>query len=222
MGKMGEISKRGKTVFFVSHNMLSISKLCEKTLILDRGKIKYIGETGEAINQYFSTDSIEKGYANTENSSTNRQGPKLFSKILGITTMNKDFEITNTFNMGEKLYVKIEFEILKPMSDIELTFYFIGFNNAIYGVYSSLIEGYPITKKGIQAVIVEIPSLNLLPGNHSIGVWITRMGNPQDDMIAPVLEIDVLSNNFLTGNPVDYNRYKHYGVLNRSHWQSAE
>jgi len=45
LGKMDEISNSGRTIFFVSHNMTAIKSLCNSSVVLNKGKIEYIGKT---------------------------------------------------------------------------------------------------------------------------------------------------------------------------------
>jgi len=53
LGKMGDVSKgEGRTVLFVSHNMLAIKKLCSKVIYLNDGSIKSIGDTASIIDHY--------------------------------------------------------------------------------------------------------------------------------------------------------------------------
>ena len=40
IGKMGDISKQGRTVLFVSHNLGAVKMLCERSLLLDGGSLK--------------------------------------------------------------------------------------------------------------------------------------------------------------------------------------
>ena len=39
LNKMEEVSGRGRTVLFVSHNMASVKRLCDSTLLLDEGRL---------------------------------------------------------------------------------------------------------------------------------------------------------------------------------------
>jgi lipopolysaccharide transport system ATP-binding protein len=39
LGRMNEVAKRGRTVLFVSHNLVAIRSLCRRTLWLDQGRI---------------------------------------------------------------------------------------------------------------------------------------------------------------------------------------
>ena len=47
-----KFKKQGKTIIFVSHAMDTIAEMCEKTILLEHGKIKYYGKTEEVIEKY--------------------------------------------------------------------------------------------------------------------------------------------------------------------------
>lgn len=52
LGKMSEVSKQGRTVIFVSHNMGAIKNLCSRCLFLDQGKLTLDGKTSSVISRY--------------------------------------------------------------------------------------------------------------------------------------------------------------------------
>jgi lipopolysaccharide transport system ATP-binding protein len=55
LGKMEEITKKeGRTILFVSHNLIAVQKLCSRTVSLEHGKIKNIGITAEVIKKYLT------------------------------------------------------------------------------------------------------------------------------------------------------------------------
>jgi len=43
LGKMEDVSKSGRTILFVSHNMAAVESLCKKTLLLENGKPRLFG-----------------------------------------------------------------------------------------------------------------------------------------------------------------------------------
>ena len=47
----------GKTVLYVSHNMNTIRKLCDRCVVLDKGRIIFDGDVEEAINIYLGTNN---------------------------------------------------------------------------------------------------------------------------------------------------------------------
>ena len=56
LGKMNDVTGEGRTVLFVSHNMGQIKALCEKTIVLNQGKIIYNGEINEGVSVYYNQD----------------------------------------------------------------------------------------------------------------------------------------------------------------------
>jgi len=52
LGKMDDTTKSWRTVFFVSHQMNQIRRLCKRCIWLDAGRIKKMGSTSEVISAY--------------------------------------------------------------------------------------------------------------------------------------------------------------------------
>lgn len=60
--KMHSVIRSGATVIFVSHNLRAVTELCERSLLLERGKVLHIGPTHEVIQGY-----LDRAYAATTN-----------------------------------------------------------------------------------------------------------------------------------------------------------
>lgn len=54
LGKMEDVSKSGRTILFVSHNMISVQTLCNRAVMLDGGSIVKQGPVGEVLTFYQS------------------------------------------------------------------------------------------------------------------------------------------------------------------------
>jgi len=54
LGKMDEVSKSGRTVLFVSHDLSAVSTLTKKSIFLDKGKVKQFDTTPAVIQAYSS------------------------------------------------------------------------------------------------------------------------------------------------------------------------
>ena len=52
LGKMRDVSRSGRTVLFVSHNMGAISQLTTRCILLAKGQVAFIGESEAAIEKY--------------------------------------------------------------------------------------------------------------------------------------------------------------------------
>jgi lipopolysaccharide transport system ATP-binding protein len=52
MERMNSIIASGATVVFVSHNLRAVSKLCQRSLLLEKGGVQMVGPTDEVIRTY--------------------------------------------------------------------------------------------------------------------------------------------------------------------------
>jgi lipopolysaccharide transport system ATP-binding protein len=52
IGKMGEVANEGRTVLFVSHNMIAIKSLCRSAIFIDNGKLSQAGNADEIVDSY--------------------------------------------------------------------------------------------------------------------------------------------------------------------------
>jgi lipopolysaccharide transport system ATP-binding protein len=57
LGKMEDVSRSGRTVIFVSHNMGAIKALCHKGIFLNKGELLAAGEIEEVIRHYVKRKS---------------------------------------------------------------------------------------------------------------------------------------------------------------------
>ena len=57
LGKMKDVSEHGRTVLFVSHNMLSIRSLCSRCICLDNGALAEDGEVDRVVDSYLHSDT---------------------------------------------------------------------------------------------------------------------------------------------------------------------
>ena len=61
LGKMGNVAETGRTVLFVSHNMLAVEDLCDRVIWLKDGRIADEGQPKDIVSNYlqetFSTDT---------------------------------------------------------------------------------------------------------------------------------------------------------------------
>jgi lipopolysaccharide transport system ATP-binding protein len=57
LGKMGDVSRQGRTIVFVSHNMIALKKLCTQAVWLDGGQVVERGEAGSVIDHYLQKNT---------------------------------------------------------------------------------------------------------------------------------------------------------------------
>ena len=55
LDKMREVRRQGRTVFFVSHNMPAVTRLCRRVVLLEGGRVAADGEPHEVVNRYLNS-----------------------------------------------------------------------------------------------------------------------------------------------------------------------
>lgn len=67
MGKMEDVSKSGRTILFVSHNLSAVENLCTRAVLLDKGQPMVVDSTRKVINAYQQSFSkvVEADWANS-------------------------------------------------------------------------------------------------------------------------------------------------------------
>jgi len=114
LGKMGDVSKEGRTVLFVSHNMTAINSLCDRSLLLSNGQIALAGDTREVVSYYLRQNleqTSEKSWSDPSYAPGNDKArlksarivPKAETDLIDVQTpLDIEFEFWN-FQDGAEL-----------------------------------------------------------------------------------------------------------------------
>lgn len=57
LGKMGDISAQGRTILFVSHNMVAVQNLCNRAIWLQNGEIYEQGDSHDVVMNYLAKEN---------------------------------------------------------------------------------------------------------------------------------------------------------------------
>jgi ABC-type multidrug transport system ATPase subunit len=56
LNKMEDVGKTGRTVLFVSHNMPAVTRLCDRSIWIEGGKLIADGPSDEIVKNYLCSD----------------------------------------------------------------------------------------------------------------------------------------------------------------------
>ena len=118
MGKMQDVSKRGRTILFVSHNMAAINKLCSQCAFLDSGRLKLIGPTDEIIPHYLKGGKQTEGIR-TWDETENNSDPRL--KIHALRILGPDGTTTGHVDIRKPFTVEVEYQILETLPQFRIS-----------------------------------------------------------------------------------------------------
>ena len=117
LGKMDEVSKSGRTVIFVSHNMGAVRSLCEEAILIDGGRLVMSGKPGDVISHYLSAsmpkDSEVEGQIWWNG---DKDAPRCEDVALrGIRLLNPEGVPQSTFEADKPIAIEIHYEVLQRL-----------------------------------------------------------------------------------------------------------
>jgi lipopolysaccharide transport system ATP-binding protein len=163
LGKMEDVSRNGRTVLFVSHNMGVIAQLCNKGILLNKGRVESAGSVDTIVEKYITNSSNESnGYeASAEVASTKRN---FFNSIC---VVNKADEMVSDFSFDESIRLKFHFTINDLIPNLQIG---IGIQDKLQNRVCTILK--PVTFFSNDggnrfAGIVDLPSSTFAPNSYS-------------------------------------------------------
>ena len=117
LGKMEEVTQaEGRTILLVSHNMGAIQRLCKKTVLLNKGKVVFYGDTKEAIECYLD---------NEDATNSNSKLFPFFAKdiIINDFAIHQNGARTNYVDNDKPFEITIDFETLRALELFRVGFF---------------------------------------------------------------------------------------------------
>ena len=116
LDKMREAANaEGRTVLYVSHNMNTIERLCDRCIVLDKGKIVYDGSVDNAINVYLGGKirmDVVRDFSSNRIKKYNTDGKIQIKKVL---LRNKTYPV---FSENEVIRFGVVFDALEYFDDL--------------------------------------------------------------------------------------------------------
>lgn len=170
LGKMHEVSEKdGRTVLFVSHNMIAVESLCTKVVLLRNGNVVDFGETKSVINKYLSKDSINQLEQKWENPADAPGNKSVRLKRVTVVPQN-----TNEANITVESSIDIEFEFWNQLphpSNINLSLVLWSIaGECIFNVASPSIK----LSSGLCKGVCRIPGRLLNDNKYTVEIYFVK------------------------------------------------
>ncbi len=197
LGKMRDVSKDGRTVLFVSHNLGVIRSLCEKVCWLDRGRLLQVGPTVEVVDAYLR-EGVQKNDKLTDTSTKPRVGH--YGEKLRILQLECWPSLPLVHDSPCRL--EIHFESLNDVEEITVGIGFSSLDGTRLLTYETDLYGpRPNIAKGKNgSVRFEIEALPLAPGYYSLDVGVRSGDLYGIDYLPGVSQIEVIPGKRTPGN----------------------
>ncbi|WP_318528481.1 ABC transporter ATP-binding protein [Plectonema radiosum] len=166
LGKMEDVGKEGRTVLFVSHNMATVTTLCQRGIWLIGGQVHMDGDA-EQVTSKFLTYGAEHSGEVVLNSSNKPNQRFCFKRV---SLLNLEENITSYFDIREPIIIRLEYSATQTIKDLEVSMRVD--NSSGIPIFttnrsSSLASG---VSGGNYISEIEIPALFLVSGTYTIDI----------------------------------------------------
>lgn len=121
IGKMQDVSRgEGRTVLFVSHNMMAVKSLCTTGIIIENGIVKESGLIDPVVSNYLKGDNAIANHKTWKEPAIKKNGFELLE--IGVRKKNADF--SDFMRVDDELELFIKYRLTIEYKAFHLTFHY--------------------------------------------------------------------------------------------------
>ena len=103
LGKMDEVSRSGRTILFVSHQMGTVAQLCQKAILLEKGSVAMNDATSVVIEHYVNQNKSKAAFYAADDAAKKRE---MF--VRSATVLNEDGVEQTSFRHDESVHINVK------------------------------------------------------------------------------------------------------------------
>jgi lipopolysaccharide transport system ATP-binding protein len=175
LGKMEGVAREGRTVLFVSHNMLAVQNLCGRVIWLDEGRVVLDGTPSEVVTRYLETGSTtltEREWNDLETAPGNDQ-----VRIRRAAVRPLNGTTTEPITIRTPFVLEFEFWNFDPGAALNLSIYVYNNEGAIVfataPIHEPVWNGRPFPV-GLFQSLCHVPGDLLNDGTHRVHILVVK------------------------------------------------
>lgn len=168
LGKMDEVSKQGRTILFVSHNMVAVENLCTRGILLRDGRVVFDGNAHDAVDIYL-TPNEQLRVQDLSQARRSGSGEVRINRYEIISSHGKLIRAGEAFTI--RCYFEVHQRVTRPHFSISI---YSRSGLILFSVFTSDL-GYDIPELSADGYIdLTIRQPNLLAGTYPIHLGVSH------------------------------------------------
>jgi lipopolysaccharide transport system ATP-binding protein len=191
LGKMKDVSRNGRTILFVSHDLTAISNLTKKCVFLNHGRVEAIDTTPQVIAKYIS-EGVSKELIYKKERKNSIYSPQITTVSIATSLPNNIHEHGRPFSVTITTYTS---EV--PASDTWVTVHITDIRGR--GIVHTTNGGQRLricNAEGEDSFTCHFPELKIYMGKYYVGVYLS--GPPMSEVyerLPEIIPFEVVMNN---------------------------
>ena len=195
LGKLHEASELGRTVVFVSHNLESVQRLCDRAYLIDKGGVVAEGTPAHAINEYMSSSGpVQGGGVAVIAEDAERDVGTGDAKLTQLAMRDRGGAGISSVHLGERFCVALQIDARRRLEDVAIE---LGISTPdrqrVATVTNIDRPGERIAlAPGLNEVEVEV-EVSLLPGDYILDLGIYHGPGEMTDYVYCAYSFEALN-----------------------------
>ena len=219
LGKMHGVSRSGRTVLFVSHNLAAVQQLCDRCVVLDEGRMLVDGSVSQGVSTYLHLMQQDAPPAVVDCRGRAEKSTTGAARIVQASLYDARGEARCRIPFGTDFSADVVLEVLRPAHDLSVGF---GLNS---------LDGVRLFTSESRATM---PVEHVAPGRHTFrfhwenlalrpGLYSIDLGHNSDEgseYLRGILQLEILDATD-SGSRAVIDRRPGL-ILNNMRWSSAQ
>jgi lipopolysaccharide transport system ATP-binding protein len=193
LGKMGDVSRSGRTVLFVSHNMAAVRQLTSRCILMKKGSVVYDGTPERAIELY--SDAAGAGFE--QGGDLSKWPRPAFELERGVEFLSLAFGgLKTVFEPDEDIVLVVGAKGKASLPDVRVSGTIFNPDGTPVGSFFTA-NAQAVHAGEEHAFRVKLAGLRLAPGPYSFGLGLARgnetVGHRDQDIVLGVLPFEIAS-----------------------------
>ncbi|HET7537863.1 MAG TPA: polysaccharide ABC transporter ATP-binding protein [Candidatus Didemnitutus sp.] len=172
LGKMQDVASSGRTILFVSHNMIAVRSLCRRGIVLGQGRVEFDGDAAGAVDHYlgdFRREETPQSWERPDDAPGNET-----LRLRRVAIAGEPARQDGVIAMSDVVRVETEYWIRQPGKLLHVTYHLINH------------QGVPVLTTGSRAQVhatgryftaFRIPGGLLNSGGYSLKILVVENEN---------------------------------------------
>ncbi len=202
IGKMSDVSRSGRTILFVSHDLSAVASLCSKVAVLRQGSLVFHGNTTDGLSFY------QHDYKRSEIYRANESKRSKRAYFKEVRVCNESGMVTSNFLYNQP--IRIEFDIVINDRSLKADVIVLILDSNKRRLFA--LETNEVKEK----MSVEIEPNTLVRGGYSLVAYVNQPNVARIDEIDDVCDFEVIDNGSLM---LKHGAFDYGSVFGRGKWQ---
>jgi lipopolysaccharide transport system ATP-binding protein len=177
LGKLGDVTRAGRTVLFVSHNLAPVQRLCQRGIVLEAGRLAFDGPVAGALAHYLQ--AVQPAHSAGLRARTDRLG----DGALRFTAVRFRGPAgpAGVFLTGEDFQAELDYEAARPPRHVWACVpFFAPLGQPVFMTWTRVGGADFAVLPPRGTIVLEIPRLPLRAGAYTLNLYAEVDGRMAD------------------------------------------